>query len=255
MAISFVGSKTFINVGATGTHSVSLTDLLDSAGASATLLPDDRVFLPWSVGTVARDLAPTAPTGFTEDTNLYKAGTSFDSNLIVWSKKMGATPDTSVTIPASGNTADGLIMAPFALRGLDPTTYLDVAIATATGSGANPNNPNAPSVTPVTTGAWVMVIGAAGVGTGTVLVAPATLATTTNHYQANFSPDTNDGVLAVGLFETWASGAYDPAAFTNGTGNTTGAWCAASIALRPAAATLAMPLYDPLRTMRHLLVR
>jgi len=58
----------------------------------------------------------------------------------VYRKRMGATPDGSVTVVGSGNAADAMAVALYCLRGVDKTTSEDATATTANGSSTNPNN-------------------------------------------------------------------------------------------------------------------
>lgn len=233
MAISFVGSKTYAVAGAaSGTHSVSLTDLLDTSGASATLLQNDIVIINYGTGS-ASDRAYAPPTGYTEDQELYSNGSTFDTNQCIWWKVMGATPDTTVDLPASGATTDSLAATIFAFRGVDTSTPLDVASTTATGTGTI--NANGPSITPSTAGAWIVVCGAGAAGIGADLANAANLSSTTNHFRSAWRAGSNDATAATGIKTDWASGAFDPDAFGPGATNANQSWAAVTLALRPAA--------------------
>lgn len=236
MAISFVGSKTFAAAGAaSGTFAVSLTDLLDTTGASATLAQNDLIVINYVVGGDQADVALTPPTGYTEETELF-SDDGADANLAVWRKFMGATPDTSVDIPNSTNADYAVAGTIFAFRGVDTTTPLDVAIATAT--GIDGGQPNPPSVTPTTAGAWIVVVGGSGHSTAvTAFGNPGDLSSTTNHFRSVTQADIIDATAGCGIKTDWTSGAFDPATWTDGSTAAGSSWCAATLALRPAVTT------------------
>lgn len=235
MAITFIGSGTQLAAGSTSANTVTFTSALrdESNALISALVEGDLVVLVWGTGSTA-DRNPTAPTGYTERANLYSDNTE-DTNLVIWTKFMGATPDTTVDVPGSGAAADARVAHIYAFRGVDATTPLDVAVTTATGTGTG--QPNPPAITPATAGAWIVVAGASGAATGANFDAPADLSATTNHWRTGTRADTHDATCGTGLKTDWASGAFDPAAWTGGTTGAGDSWAAATLALRPIAAT------------------
>lgn len=232
MAITFVGSKTFTAAGAVGgAFAVSLTDLLNAAGGSATLAENDLIVIAYAPGTES-DLAYTAPTGYTEDAELYSNGVNA-ANLAAWRKFMGAAPDTSVGIPNSGDARWAVAGTIFAFRGVDTTTPLDAAITTAT--GINTGRPDPPAITPATAGAWIVVLGAAAGPASAAFTNPGDLSATTNHFRSAAAADSVAAMAGCGLKADWSSGAFDPAQWTGGSTDVDASWAAATYALRPAA--------------------
>lgn len=225
--ISFVGGFVEGYAGSlSSTHSLSLTSL--SGGLDTSPQENDFVLAVLS----AADTNPTGytwPGGWTKiGTDLYANG-SYDNNLTCAYKIMGASPDTSVAVPATGdNDGAGAALA-YVWRGVDQSTPLDVASTGTTGTGSLIANP--PSITPATSGALIVALGGASHNLGT--------ANDFTHALDNVFSDTGDDVLdaVVGAcsFDGWTSGAYDPAAFGHaGADNAIFTWCARTIALRPA---------------------
>lgn len=70
-------------------------------------------------------------------------------------KVQTATPDTSITITATG--PNGIATVAMAFRGVDTSTPIDQTTTSANGASGQPN---APSITTVTDGAMVIAIGA-----------------------------------------------------------------------------------------------
>jgi hypothetical protein len=233
VAISFVGAKSGSSASTTA-FAVSLTDLLDTGGASVSPATDDDVIICWSVAS-STDKAPTAPTGWTETENRYKDGTTYDTNLLIWAKRMGATPDTTVSLPGTGSTSDSVAYTVHCLRGIDATTRLDVASTYADGLATTNGDPAA--ITPSTAGAWIMVAMAGAAQTATNYSLPADLSATTNHFQKAIIADTNDPCIGVGLKTNWTSGAFDPGAWSGGAAPAAGSWSAVTLAFRPASGT------------------
>lgn len=227
MAISYVGGKGAGTAGQGG-GSISLTTGL-TGGSGGAPIEGDLVVVTVSVGTAARapTIAISTPSGYTALTAQRTTATTYDTNVQTCYKVMGSTPDTAVTIPASGNNADGIAYTIQVFRGVDPTTPMDATPTYATGSGTN-SNPNPAAITPVTAGAWIVCCGGGAAAAGAVYTAGYL----TNLLTYN-GPDTNDGSVGSGYYTGWTSGAYDPAAFGGGNANAANSWGATTLALRP----------------------
>jgi len=235
MTISFIGSYVGTHA-ATSAQTVNFSNLRDEANAQPTLLEGDLVLVAVNnASTVNRTNAELTPSGYTEvsATDLYQ-NDSNDVNLLVSRKFMGASPDTSVAIPASNATTAGVGYAIYVFRGVDPTTPLDVAATTA---GANNTGvANGAAITPSTAGAWIAVFAGAAVAAGAVFTNPSGMSSTTNHFRsATITTTTNDANIGAALKTDWTSGSFDPAVFGGSTSTNTGSWSAVTVALRPIA--------------------
>lgn len=228
MAISYVGGKVAGTAGQGG-GSIDLTTGLEG-GSGGAPIAGDLVVVTVSVGTAARapTIAISTPTGYTALTAQRTTATTYDTNVQTCYKVMTATPDTAVTIPASGNNADGIAYSIQVFRGVDTTTPMDATATYATGTATN-NLPNGAAITPVTSGAWIVVCGGGAAASGGTYAAAAL----TNFLTAN-GPDTNDGNVGAGYFTGWTSGAYDPVVWTGGSANAGNSWGCTTLALRPA---------------------
>lgn len=226
MAISYVGGK---GAGAAGQGggSISLTSGL-TGGSGGSPLEGDLVVVTVSVGTAGRQptISISTPSGYTALTAQRTTATSFDANVQTCYKIMGSTPDTTVTIPASGNNQDGISYAIQVFRGVNAATPIDVTSTYATGTGTALVNPAA--ITPLTSGAWIVVCGGGAATTG----ANYTAGYLTN-LVTNFGSDTNDSLIGCGYYTGWTSGSYDPAAFGGGSNTANDGWGCTTIALRP----------------------
>jgi hypothetical protein len=240
MAISFVGSLIGTHA-STSAQTVNFSGLLDASGATPTLQQNDIVVVTvFQAATATRTQAQLLPTGYTaahasvitaSDTNVASGQTSY--------KIMGSTPDTSVSIPASASTTAGVAYAVHVFRGVDIGTPLDVTATTA--SGINGAQPNPPAITPSTAGAWIYCVGGGAMAAGAApqSTAPTGLSTGANAWrQTVLTTTTNDPGLAAGYKSDWASGAFDCPALTGYTTTNTGAWTAATLALKPQAVTI-----------------
>jgi len=232
MAIEFIGSG-FGNGGASDT-TYNFSSLLNALGAVPTLQPGDLVVV-CSGRRHTASLPQTAPTGYsTLITHTYSNGTTQDTNLIGFYKVMGSTPDSSFILPASGVAAGGSAFTVHVFRGVDVAAGLDgPGKVTATNVGATATD--APSITPVTPGAGIFVVGAACAAAAslTILTKPANLSSIPNSYVAAL-PSSGQATIGAGFFP-WVSGAFDPAAFGGGCAAAAGSWAAVSIAMKPAA--------------------
>ncbi len=234
MAITFVGSHVETHA-ATSAQTVNFSSLLNTAGGTPTVLTDDIVLVAVeNASTVNRGDATLIPSGYTSmHTADYQNGTH-DSNFKVSYKVMGATPDTSVAIPASNATTAGVAYAIYVFRGVNTITPADVT--TVVTGAINTGKVNAAAITPVTAGAWIFVAGGAAVAAGAVFAQAATpdLSTTTNHFRtATITSTTNDANIGAGIKTDWTSGAFDAAAWNGSTATTTDSWSAVTVALRP----------------------
>jgi hypothetical protein len=225
--IEFVGGKTDSKVGATsGTSTISLSSGL-TGGISASADPDDFVIAVFATGATAdRTLSITDGTNeYTLiGTELYESA-SYNTNLRIAYKFIGG--DTSVTFGPTGNAADAGTMAVYVFRGVNPTTPLDVAVTTSTATGTS--IPNPPSITPTTTGAYVVCVGASAHTQGVQTFTSSDL----TDFLTVGSDDTTDSSLGIGHF-VWTSGSFNAAQFgfttSDGAGRT---YASMSIALRP----------------------
>lgn len=247
--ISFVGSHVGSHA-ATSAQTVNFSSLLNAAGGTPTVLQNDLVVVTvLQAGVATRTQAQLLPSGYTashasvlqsSDTNIASQQTSH--------KFMGSTPDTSVAIPASASTTAGVAYVIHVFRGVDPNTPMDVTATTAT--GINTAQPDPPSITPASINAWIYCVGGGAMAAGAApqSSAPTGLDTTTNAWrQTVLTTTTNDPGIAAGFKSDWASGAFDCPALTGYTTTNTGAWCAATLALR------AQPLGHPFRNTNPML--
>lgn len=207
MSLEYVGT-----LGRSGAGTISLTAL--TGGISSSVAAGDVVFVLAGGdinATTNIDMSGVVTTsGYTLVTELYSNST-LDANFALFYKVMSGSPDANVTLTSTAANSRVYVW-----RGTDGTTPLDVTTTTATGTGPNPNSP---SVTPITTGAVVLSLGTTT--TYTTQTAPSGYGNVAN----------NSTVVAAS--KAWTSGAEDPAAWTGGSGGAY-AWCACSVALRPA---------------------
>lgn len=234
MAITFVGSMA--PVGANNGGNVTLTftgasGLLTTTGAEATLQQNDLVVVVGANSSTSDFAMATSSSGWTNQAETYANGSTYDTNIAVWTKVMGATPDTSMVITGPGGASNATIGTAFALRGVDTSTPMDVSAILATGTATT--RPDAGSITPTTAGAWVAVCGAGSAAAGAAYTNPGDLSTTTNHFRSLNHAETNDCAIGFGLKTDWSSGAFNPSQWTGGVSNAADSWAAVTLAIRP----------------------
>ena len=138
-----------------------------------------------------------------------------------WWKRMGATPDLSVVCSGGGDGADGVAYGCWVLSGVDETTVLDVSTTTA--GPTTSTNPDGPSITPTTSGSWVISMSGGDIRD----TSPGTISGYSNQLNQDGN-DTNDITIGGGTFP-WVSGAEDPPAWSSWGSST---WYSITAALR-----------------------
>lgn len=165
--------------------------------------------------------------GYTEESDQY-ANDSREANFGVYYKLQGSTPDSNITFVTSGTQDIGGVL--IALTGVDQTTPIDTSSIQTT--GINSPAPNCTSITPVSNNTWIIALGGSSIG-GVTITAPSGYSNLTTGDSVG-----NDcsAMLATKLLATPA--AENPAAFGGWGTDTTQAWCATTMAIRPATAKL-----------------
>jgi len=230
--ITFVGYAKITGTGASMT--IDLTTLLTDVGSPAppggAILPDDVIFVlaGWATSSTNVDVQVT---GYTEIDDLF-AGTTRAVNLAVAWKAQGATPDTSITSNASNSAGNGSAAMAMVMRYVDPTTPLDVAYVSGTHSATAAGNAlaDSPPITPVSPGAFIVSYVAA---TGDLTPAPLTISGMTKYGEAGMGGTARGYRLAAAHKTDWASGAFDPSAWSTSESAASDSWAAMTLALKP----------------------
>jgi hypothetical protein len=226
MAIQYVGGRGAGRAGSTSTVNVAINSGL-TGGIAAAAAAGDLIVVTVSVATQARNPS-CAVAGYTAKTQQHTTTTTYDISVCT-SYKI-STGDTSVTIPSTGNIADGQGYVIHVFRGVDADNIESIAATYAASQGTN-NNPNGAAITPGHAGAWIYVGGGGAAGTGTTVFTAAAVSGFLSYNGA----DTNDGTVGAGYYSGWSAGAYDPAAFGGGSTNAANSWGCTTLALRAAA--------------------
>lgn len=175
------------------------------------------------------DLAmSTVTSGYTELADVTTiGGASPFSNLGVYRKVQGGTPDSSIQFNASGNTSNGVAGAVMIFRGVDTSQQEDAT--TTTTSGGSSGVPNPISITTVTANAVVIAIGSSSEpDTATGLTSYTDI---TARAEAG---DTNDCSIMMAIRTIASPTAENPGTFTGISGSVSDNYCAATVAIRPA---------------------
>ena len=231
MTIQYVGGVTGGRAGATSTTTQSLSGTL-TGGIATSPAAGDFVVAYCSFG---RQSIGNGQQISGNNSGNYSTATSQLSNHVYDSSSqlnyqfMGATPDTSLTIPSSFSIENAQRWVVHVFRGVDSTTPFDVAAIPA--QGISTGRPDPAAITPGTTGAWIVAFYASAAAAGTAYTAPTDFAT---DWLGGTQSDTTDCMQGGGYYTGWTSGSYNPAAITaGGTTNTDDSWTAMTLALRP----------------------
>lgn len=230
MAITFVGYAT--NTGTSSTIAVDINGTLTGGIGSSPQEGDLIIAFATSSYNALLTLSASGNNSgaFTTEVASFRGNDTWDANAAVFTQFAGATPDTNITVGRGiSNSAYGGLAIVLVWRGVDATTPIDVTSVTATGTSAS--HPDCPSITPVTSGAKILALGAGTQGsTGSAFTVPSGM---TSIVSSLGDGTTSDIGSFVASFD-WTSGAYDPAAATGGTTSTSSSWAGITLALRPA---------------------
>ena len=223
MAISFVGSAE--------------NSAIDGADVTLTLPAmnqNDLVVVAYAIGVVTDENMAMVTAGYTEVADLYADNIlGLDTNLGVYWKVMGATPDTTAVVDGLGGVDASVAAVCMVFRDVDTTTPMDVTPTTAT--AADTMHPDPPSIDFLDAAAWTVIVGASGHDLGGAGTYTFPTGYTTNAIDRG-SDDVNDITVGIG-YRTTPADPENPAVMTHsGTDSTIYSSGAVTLALRPAAA-------------------
>ena len=229
----YVGGKSVAIAETTRDTTIDLKNGTLTGGIGANADTNDLILVAYAVGgTGAHVLTVDSANAFgllkvsyTEAVNIYRTEKTYDTTLYAGWTVLGATKST-VVVSGQGNTPYAGAVCIQVWRNIDTATPMDVSPVTTTAAGTGSNSPDAPAITPVTTGAVVVAIGA--LASQTV----STLTSSMDNVVAVANTDSSSVTLAMAS-KKWTSGAYDPPAFTGDTAGSQDSLCAASLAIRP----------------------
>ena len=214
MAIQFVGRSS------SATTPLSLTAL--TGGIDTAARENDLVVYLLSLGDITDVNLAVTTTGYTEVADLY-ANDTYDANISVGYKFMGATPDTTIARPAGA----GYALIAHVWRGVDTSNPMDVTPTTVTGT--NTGVPTPPAITPTTAGAIVLCLA----GDANISAPPNYTSSQLSNFVSQQATGSRATVAGVGSF-AWTSGTFTPTAWGGGTTSINASYAAVSLALRPA---------------------
>jgi hypothetical protein len=222
-----VGYTTADHAGNAGAVAVSLTSLTGGIGTAP--IEGDLVVAWLCLCDGSNRIPDITTSGYTKTAVLTGADIK-GMFAIAGYKVMTSTPDTTVTVnQTTSSSAGSRVVLVQVWRNVDPTTPMDVAVVTASGTNTSLANPG--SITPTTAGTKILVMGAAGFDDtvpGSISAGYLSDVVTVQRQQATF-----DAIALMGAVD-WTSGAYDPAAFTVTPNTVDSGWAAVTMALRPA---------------------
>jgi hypothetical protein len=233
MAIQFVGGRTQTsNTTSPSTFAVSL--MLLTGGIATFPSPGDLVLIAYSEGSgTDLDLSgKIATSGFSLVSEIY-ANDTYDVNMAVFSKVMGAVPDYSVNAVGRAGTATSVVINVLVFRGVDQTTPFDVTTTTAT--AIDTANANPAAITPVTAGNVISIFGVNASSTTVRSFTTTSTSYLSGFKQASSAGATQGSTLGSGYVTGQpANVSYDPAQWDVGTSPISSSSGAVTIALRPA---------------------
>jgi hypothetical protein len=229
-SIELVGTAVATKVGSTsGNTTITISSGLSGGIGSAAQSGDFVIaaFASSGVSALAK-LISDGTTAYTIiDAELYQTDT-YGTNLRLAYKRMGATPDASVTFGPTGNANDAGVMIVFVFRNVSASSPI---ITFANARLGNTGLPNPPAITPSVSRAVIVAVGASGNGAGN-----GQTFSCSNMLGMVSSSQSDTGSCCAGMARAdYTSGSFDPAAFTASYADSTQySFAAITCALRPA---------------------
>ena len=205
--IQYVGGQVASTVGVTSDWTVNFAL---TGGLAATPAAGDYVIVAYAVSfNTDRDISIASPGDYVSiGTDTYANDTN-DTNAEVFAKFMGGSPDTSVTLTQTGNVQAAGTVYISVWRGVNIATPMDVAAVVLSGIDTMLADPG--SITPVTSGAIIVAIGAANPSSNGNIFTSSDL----SDFKSVNQIDTLRSLIGGG-YKVWTSGAFDPAVFSIG---------------------------------------
>lgn len=187
---------------------------------------DDVVYVAYAFSGASDVNMAMITADYAELADLYVLDT-LDTNLGVFRKVQGATPDTEAVCDSFGGTANAIAGTVTVLIGVDTTTPEDATTTTDTNT-SNPT-PSPPAIDTTTAGAWVLIAG--GSTEPDVPTAP------TNYVNLieDQGIDSNPINVMLATREITSPGTETPGVFGDIVGTGSDSSAAATVAVRPAA--------------------
>jgi hypothetical protein len=228
--IQLVGARFSIKAGASSGNTTIIISSGLTGGIGSSAQSGDLVIAAFASSGVS-SLAKLISDGSTPYTivgsELYQSDT-YGTNLRLAYKRMGATPDASVTFGPTGNANDAGVMFVFVFRNVSASSPI---ITFANARLGNTGLPNPPAITPSVSRAVIVAVGASGNGAGN-----GQTFSCSNMLGMVSSSQSDTGSCCAGMARAdYTSGSFDPAAFTASYADSTQySFAAIPCALRPA---------------------
>lgn len=169
--------------------------------------------------------------GYTELADIFADTATRDTNMGVFRKVMGSTPDSTAVTTGFGGSGAANVAVAHVWRGADTTTPEDQTTATNTRAGDGSTGASGPAIVTQTADAVVLTIGAASGGT----VFTATTPTNYGNLQTiNLNAASAGCTIAIASRSISSPGSEDPAVFGSFAPASTEGVCEVSVAIRPA---------------------
>jgi hypothetical protein len=197
VSVQFVGAVMGGSAGTTSDLGAFNYNGVLSGGLSASTAQDDLVLVPYATGSTAdRTLAMSSPSGYATLLDLYQDTATFDVNLSLFWKFMGASPDAGFTLGQTFSTNDAGAYGAYVFRGVDLTTPFDMIFSPTQNvfQSNSAGTPNCPPISPVSKGAAIVCVGAAANGS----FASDFTSSDLTSFRARREADTNDVSLGIG---------------------------------------------------------
>lgn len=222
MTISYVGGQ--IANDTTGSNSTPINFSLTGGSNSAPSAGDVVILFINLVNTT--DVSFSDPyNGYTKVVDIY-ANNANDTNLAIYWKVMGASPDTTWPRYPTGLSTQGAVYGVSVWRGVDNATPMDVTPVTNTYT--TNGTIQTVTITPSTSGAVPLFAG----GYSQSATSPTALTNATlSGFFATFANCSDDAHLGFG-YRSWTSGAINSGTWPSNS-STSNSSASAAIALRP----------------------
>ena len=221
---TYVGGKTAGFGGGTSDNTVALTGL--TGGTDTAPQAGDIIIIGFSAGYNTNALSLSIVSSGYTSVGPITGFDSYDTTLVGGYKVMSSTPDADVIVSGTTDAAAAGVVTVHVWRGVDPTTPMDVAAETA--ADANGGRPTPPAITPVTSGAVIVMMGGSAGGTTTGVFTSGL-----SNFISRYEVDTYRTAGGVGS-ANWIGGTYTPTQWAGSSTNVAYAWAAITLALRPA---------------------
>ena len=222
---TYVGGKTAGFGGGAANQTIALTGL--SGGSETAPLEGDIVIIGYSAGYNTNALSLSIVSSGYTTIGPISGLDSYDTTLVGGYKIMGSTPDADVVVSGTTDANAAGVVTIHVWRGVDASTPMDVA--PVTDSDINGGRPTPPAITPITSGAVIVMMGGSAGGTTTGVFTSGL-----SNFLSRYEIDTYRTAGGVGSIN-WTSGTYTPTQWTGSSTNVAYAWAAITIALRPQA--------------------